>query len=85
MDAGNISEKDRMLKEKEAEVFSNLIYCFTQCKGILDCLGFCIPRKVFRNSSTVFRTPILSGIPDSLSCIPDCLIWGELFTLEDGM
>ena len=47
MDAGNISEKDRMLKEKEAEVFSNLIYCFAQCKGILDCLGFCIPRKGF--------------------------------------
>ena len=43
MDAANISEKDRMLKEKEAEVFSNLIYCFAQCKGILDCLGFWIP------------------------------------------
>ena len=73
MDAGNISEKDRMLKEKEAEVFSNLIYCFAQCKGILDCLEFWIPLKGFRNSSTVFRIPILSGIPDSLSCIPDCL------------
>ena len=44
----------------------------TPCKGI--------PRRGFRVSGTVFqsflvelgfRIPILSGIPDSLSCIPD--------------
>ena len=50
------------------------------CKGIQDSLGFWIPRRGFRISGTGFlalsvefgyRTPIFSGIPDSLTCIQD--------------
>ena len=73
VDAGNISEKDRMLKEKEAEVFTDLIYCFAPCNEFLDCLVFWIPPRGFRTSGTVrqdslglgFRIPTLGGIPGS--------------------
>ena len=49
-------------------------------KGIQDSLGFWIPRRGFRISGIGshyfsvqfgFWIPIVSGIPDSLSCIPD--------------
>ena len=53
----------------------------TPCKGIQDGLGFWIPRYGFPDSSTGllivfklelgFRIPIVCGIPDSLSQIPD--------------
>ena len=38
-------------------------------KGIQDSLGFLIPHPGFRIPSTGLRTPIVSGIPDSMSCI----------------
>ena len=41
------------------------------CKEIQDRLGFWFPRRGFRIPGTRFQTPILNGIPDSLSCIPD--------------
>ena len=50
------------------------------CKGIEDSLGFWIPRRGFPISGSWFQSlsvelgfwiPILSRIPDSLSCIPD--------------
>ena len=50
------------------------------CNGIQDSLGFWIPRRGFRILSTGFRAlsvelgfriPIVSGIPDSLTCIQD--------------
>ena len=56
---------------------------FARCKGIQDILEFWIPRHGFRipdsrywnpDSLSVelgFRIPIVSGIPDSSSCIPD--------------
>ena len=52
----------------------------TPCKGIQDILGFWIPRCGFRIPGTGFQSwsvelgfwiPIVSGIPDSLGCIPD--------------
>ena len=50
------------------------------CKGFQDSLGFWIPRRGFRILGTGFQSlsmesgfwiPIVSGIPDSLSCILD--------------
>ena len=38
---------------------SGIRHCIAPCKGIQDSLGF--------------RIPIVSGIPDSLSCIPDSI------------
>ena len=40
-------------------------------KGIQDSLGLWIPHRGFRIPSTGLRTPIVSGIPDSMSCIPN--------------
>ena len=40
-------------------------------KGIQDSLGFWIPHRGFRIPSTRLRISIVSGIPDSMSCIPD--------------
>ena len=40
------------------------IHPFAKCKGIQDSLGFWIPPRGF-------RIPIISGIPDSWSCILD--------------
>ena len=40
-------------------------------KGIQDNLGFWITHRGFRIPSTGLRTPIVSGIPDSMSCIPN--------------
>ena len=54
--------------------------CFAPCKGIQDSLGFWIPRRGFRIPGTGFKSlsvavgfwiSIVSGIPDSLSCISD--------------
>ena len=53
------------------------------CKGIQDSLGFWVPRSGFRIPEwhwildylpveLRFRIPIVSGIPDSLGCIPGC-------------
>ena len=46
---------------------------FAPCKGISDSLGFRIPGTGFQYLSVElgFWIPIVSGIPDSLSCIPD--------------
>ena len=51
---------------------------FAPCKGIQDSLGFWIPRHGFRIPGTGYRIffsgtwiPVVSGIPDSLGCIPD--------------
>ena len=54
---------------------------FTPCKGIIQhSLGLCIPRCGFRIPGTGFQSlsrelgfwiPIVIGIPDSFSCIPD--------------
>jgi len=53
--------------------------------GIQDSIGFWIPRRGFRipgagfqilcqwNLDSGFQIPIVRGIPDSLSCIPDLL------------
>ena len=55
-------------------------YFFVPCKRIQDSLGFWIPSCRFRIAGTGFRTlwvefgfriPIVNGISDSLSCIPD--------------
>ena len=40
-------------------------------KGIQDSIRFWIQRRAFQISGTGFRIPIISRIPDSLSCIPD--------------
>ena len=45
--------------------------------GTQNSLGFWIPRSGFRISGTLsvelgFRIPVVRGIPDSLSCNPDC-------------
>ena len=40
-------------------------------KGIQDSLGLWIPHRGFRIPSTGLQTPIVSGIPDSMSCIPN--------------
>ena len=54
--------------------------CFTPCKGIQDSLVFWIPRRGFQIPDTGFQPlsvkvefwiSIVSGIPDSLSCISD--------------
>ena len=79
---------------------ANTLHLFTSCKlEIQDSLGFWIPRSGFQIPGTVFQylsvelgfwTPIVSGIPDSMSCIPDSILskifpvsgfpytWGEL-------
>ena len=56
---------------------------FAQCKGIQDSLGFWIPRSGFRIDGAGFQSlsvelwiPIISGIPDSLSCILDSKVHG---------
>ena len=41
------------------------------CKGIQDSLSFSITRYGFWILGIGFRIPIVSGIPDSLSCILD--------------
>ena len=55
-------------------------YQLVPCKRIHDSLGFWIPRYRFRIQGTGFQylsvelglwIPIVNGIPDSLSCIPD--------------
>ena len=56
--------------------------CFliAPCKGTQDSFGFWIPRCGFRNPGTKcqslsvelgFQIPVVSGIPDTLRCIPD--------------
>ena len=59
---------------------SRLLYCRPMHKGIQDSLGFCIPRRGFLIPGTGFQSfsvelgfwiPIVSGIPNSLSCIRD--------------
>ena len=47
--------------------------CRPMYKGIRDSLGFWIPGTGFQSLSVErgFWIPIVSGIPDSLSCIPD--------------
>ena len=56
------------------------LHLFTSCKGIQDRLGFWIPRCGFQIPGTGFQSlsvelgfwiPIVSEIPDSMSCIPD--------------
>ena len=56
------------------------MFSITTYKEIQDSLGFWIPRCEFRIPGTGFQflsvelefwIPIVSGIPDSLSCIPD--------------
>ena len=56
------------------------VFSITPCKKIQDSLGFWISRCGFRIPGTEFQflsvelefwIPIVSGIPDSLSCIPD--------------
>ena len=56
------------------------MFSITPYKEIQDSLGFWIPRCGFRIPGTGFQflsvelefwIPIVSGIPDSLSCIPD--------------
>ena len=56
------------------------VFSITPYKEIQDSLGFWIPRCGFRIPGTGFQflsvelefwIPIVSGIPDSLSCIPD--------------
>ena len=47
--------------------------------GPQNSLGFWIPRSGFRISGTLsvelgFRIPVVRGIPDSLSCNPDCKV-----------
>ena len=58
----------------------NTLHLFALCKGIQDRLGFWIPRCGFQIPGTGvqslsvelgFWIPIVSGIPDSVSCIPD--------------
>ena len=58
----------------------NTLHLFALCKGIQDRLGFWIPRCGFQIPGTGFQSlsvelgfwiPIVSGIPDSVSCIPD--------------
>ena len=53
---------------------------FAPCKGIQDSLGFWIPHQIPNSSPLLpdslsvelrFWIPIVSGIPNSLSCIPD--------------
>ena len=59
---------------------ANTLHLFTSCEGIQDRLGFWIPRRGFQIPGTGFQSlsvelgfwiPIVSGIPDSMSCIPD--------------
>ena len=56
------------------------VQCFASGKGIKDSLGFWIPHCGFRIPGTLFQylsvelgfwIPIVSGIPDFVSCIPD--------------
>ena len=44
---------------------------FTPRKGIQDSLRFWIPRRGLRIRKTGLRIAMVSGIPDSLSCIPE--------------
>ena len=57
---------------------------FYPCEGIQDSLGLWIPQSGFRIPGTHFQflsvelgfwIPIVSAIPDSLSCIPDSNSW----------
>ena len=59
---------------------ANTLHLFTSCEGIQDRLGFWIPRCGFQIPGTVFQSlsvelgfwiSLVSGIPDSMSCIPD--------------
>ena len=74
------------------------VQCFASGKGINDSLGFWIPHCGFRIPGTLFQylsvelgfwIPIVSGIPDFVSCIPDSkskilpdsgfpYMWGEM-------
>ena len=58
---------------------ANTLHLFTSCEGIQDRLGFWIPPGGFLIPGTGFQSlsvelgswiPIVSGIPESLSCIP---------------
>ena len=60
----------------------NTLHLFALCKGIQDRLGFWIPRCGFQIPGTGFQSlsvelgfwiPIVSGIPDSMNCIPDSI------------
>ena len=68
------SQGDRLSSRNAIET-----HLFAPRKGIQDSLGFWIPRRGFRIPGTGFQSlpaergfwiPIVSGIPDSLSCIP---------------
>ena len=55
--------------------FTPPFFHFAVRKEISKSLGFWIPHRGFRILLSVelgFRIAIFSGIPDSLSCIPDC-------------
>ena len=69
------SQGDRISSRNAIET-----HLFAPRKGIQDSLGFWIPRRGFRIPGTGFQSlsaelgiwiPIVSGIPDSLSCMPE--------------
>ena len=62
------------------KIEAGFVHVFAPCHGIHGRLGFWVLRRVFRISGTGFQSlsverefwiPIVSGIPFSLSCIPD--------------
>ena len=74
----------RMLRVLQMSRDATYSYTFdatlTPCKGIQDSLGFWIPHRGFRIPGTGLQSlsvelgiwiPIVRGISDSLSCIPD--------------
>ena len=74
----------RMLRVLQMSRDATYTYTFdatlTPCKGIQDSLGFWIPHRGFRIPGTGFQSlsvelgiwiPIVRGVSDSLSCIPD--------------
>ena len=73
---------------------ANTLHLFAACKlEIQDSLGFWIPRSGFQIPGTVFQylsvelgfwTPIVSGIPDSMSCIPDSKIRDSGFHIKQN-
>ena len=62
------------------KIEAGFVHVFDPCHGIHGRLGFWVQQRVFRISGTGFQSlsvergfwvPIVSGIPVSLSCIPD--------------
>ena len=58
--------------------WKNWIAPYKECKTVLEC-GL---HAVDSGLELASRIPIVSGIPDFFSCVPDSFTWGELYVID---